>query len=42
MLITTAHLLALNELGTGEAAGQAARALTEDDPQEHIYRVLEL
>ncbi len=42
MLITTAHLLALNELGTSEAAGHAARALTEDDPQEHIYRVLEL
>jgi hypothetical protein len=42
MLMTTAHLLALNELGASEAAGHAARALTEDDPQEHIYRVLEL
>src|SRR5260370_25644360 len=42
MLITTAHLFALHELAASEAAGHAVRALTEDDPQEHIYRELEL
>ena len=42
MLITTAHLLALNELATGEAAGHPVRTLAEDEPQEHIYRELEL
>ncbi len=42
MLLTTAHLLALNELVASEDGGHAVRALTEDDPQEYIYRVLEL
>ncbi len=42
MLITTAHLLALKELASGEAAGHAVRTLTEDDSQEYIYRGLEL
>src|SRR5579859_7021763 len=42
MLITTAHLLALKELADGEAAGHAERTLSEDDPQEHIYRMLDL
>src|ERR1700682_1886996 len=42
MLITTAHLLALSELASVEAAGHAARGLAEDDPQEHIYRELEV
>ena len=42
MLITTAHLLALKELAGGEAAGHAMHTLTEDDPQERIYRVLEV
>src|SRR5260370_7418530 len=42
MVITTAQLFALHELAASEAAGHAVRALTEDDPQEHIYRELEL
>ncbi len=42
MLITTAHLLALKELASGEAAGHAVPTLTEDDSQEYIYRGLEL
>jgi hypothetical protein len=42
MLIATAHLPALHELGASEAAGHAVRTLTEGDPQEHICRVLEL
>ena len=42
MLITTAHLLALKELATGEAAGHAVHTLPEDESQEHIYRELEL
>ena len=42
VLITTTHLLALHELAASEAAGHAVRTLTEDDPQEHIYRELEL
>jgi len=42
MLITKAHLLVLQELANGEAAGQAVRTLAEDEPQEHIYRELEL
>ena len=42
MLITTAHLFALHELAAGEAAGHAVRQLPEDEPQEHIYRELEL
>src|SRR3989441_7938141 len=42
MLITKAHLLALQELATAEAAGHAVRTLAEDEPQEHIYRELEL
>ncbi len=42
LLITTAHLLALHELGASEAVGHAVRTLTEGDPQEHICRVLEL
>ena len=42
MLITTAHLFALNELREVKAAGHAVRTLTEDEPQEHIYRELEL
>ena len=42
MLITKAHLLALNELAESEAAGHAVRTLTEDEAQEHIYRELEL
>ncbi len=42
MLITAAHLLALHECAAGEAAGHPVRALAEDDPQEHVYRELEL
>src|SRR2546428_8867297 len=42
MLITTAHLLALKELAVDEAAGHAVHQLPEDEPQEHIYRELEL
>jgi len=42
MLITKAHLLVLQELANGEAAGHAVRTLAEDEPQEHIYRELEL
>ena len=42
MLITAAHLLALSELASVEAAGHAARGLAEDDPQERIYRELEV
>jgi uncharacterized protein len=42
MLITKAHLLVLQELATGEAAGHAVHTLAEDEPQEHIYRELEL
>jgi hypothetical protein len=42
MLITAAHLLALHECAAGEAAEHPARALAEDDPQEHVYRELEL
>src|SRR5260370_7077184 len=42
MVLTTAHLLALNELVGSEDGGHAVRALKEDDPQEYIYRVLEL
>ena len=42
MLITKAHLLVLQELANGEATGHAVRMLAEDEPQEHIYRELEL
>lgn len=42
MLVTTANLLALKELAEGEATGHPVHALTENDPREHIYRVLEL
>lgn len=42
MLITTAHLHALNELANSEATGHAVHTLAEDDPQEHTYRVLDL
>lgn len=42
MLITKAHILALNELATGEAAGHAVHTLTDEEQQEHIYRGLEL
>jgi len=42
MLITAAHLLALHERAADEAAGHPVRALAEDDPQEHVYRELEL
>jgi len=42
MLITKAHLLVLQELANGEAAGHAVRTLAEDEAQEHIYRELEL
>ena len=42
MLITTAHLLALYELAAIEATGQALSAPSEDGPQEHIFRGLEL
>src|SRR6266567_6993568 len=42
MLITAAHLLALHECAADEAAGHPVRALAEDDPQEHVYRELEL
>ncbi|HEX4714696.1 MAG TPA: DUF505 domain-containing protein [Ktedonobacteraceae bacterium] len=42
MLITTAHLLVLHELGISEAAGQAVRTLAEDEPRGSLYRELEL
>jgi len=42
MLITKAHLLALQEFAAGEAAGHPVRTLAQDEPQEHIYRELEL
>ncbi len=42
MLITTAHLFALDELAESRATGHTMRALAEDDPQEPVYRELEL
>ncbi len=42
MLITTAHLFALQELAAGEAAGSAAHTLTEDEEQEFVYRGLDM
>src|ERR1700737_4675277 len=43
VLITAAHLRALHELATCEAAGHTVRTLTEhEEPQEYIHRELEL
>jgi hypothetical protein len=42
MLITTAHLFALQELAAGEAAGSAAHMLTEDEEQEFVYHGLDM
>lgn len=42
MLLTTAHLAALDELAASEDGGQPVYPLTEDDPREHIYHLLEL
>lgn len=42
MLITTVHVLVLQELATSSAEGHSVHTLAEDDLQEHVYRELEL
>ena len=42
MLITTAHLFALQALAANEAAGKTAYTPTADEEQEFVYRGLEL
>jgi hypothetical protein len=42
VLITTAHLRALHEIGRSEAEEHPVHTLAENEPQEHIYYELEL
>jgi hypothetical protein len=42
MLITTAHLIALYELELSESEGHAVSTLIKDEPQDHIFRGLDL